>query len=67
MEFKGQRIIMALFEALNDAPEQLLQPSTLKKYQHATNPKRVICDYISGMTDHYARKQYSQLFGAESE
>ena len=63
MEFKGQRIIMALFEALADAPEQLLQPSTLQKYQQSANPKRVICDYISGMTDHYARKQYSQLFG----
>lgn len=63
MEFKGQRIIMALFEALSDAPEQLLQPSTLQKYQQATNPKRVICDYISGMTDHYARKQFNQLFG----
>lgn len=67
MEFKGQRIIMALFEALNDAPEQLLQPSTLQKYQQATNPKRVISDYISGMTDHYARKQYSQLFSNGSE
>ena len=67
MEFKGQRIIMALFEALSDTPEQLLQPSTLHKYQQASNPRRVICDYISGMTDHYARKQYSQLFGAESE
>ena len=67
MEFKGQRIIMALFEALSDAPEQLLQPTTLQKYQQASNPRRVICDYISGMTDHFARKQYSQLFGAESE
>ncbi|SDG13324.1 anti-phage deoxyguanosine triphosphatase [Idiomarina zobellii] len=66
MEFKGQRIIMALFEALSDTPEQLLQPSTLQKYQQASNPRRVICDYISGMTDHFARRQYSQLFGTSS-
>ena len=66
MEFKGQRIIMALFEALRDTPEQLLQPSTLQKYQQASNPQRVICDYISGMTDHFARRQYSQLFGMSS-
>ncbi|MGM0430520.1 MAG: anti-phage deoxyguanosine triphosphatase [Pseudomonadota bacterium] len=65
MEFKGQRIIMALFEALSDAPEELLQPSTLEKYRQASNPRRVICDYISGMTDHFARKQYNQLFATE--
>ena len=63
MEFKGQRIIMALFEALADAPEQLLQPSTLQKYHQASNPKRVICDYISGMTDHYARRLHRRLLG----
>ena len=63
MEFKGQRIIMALFEALADAPERLLQPSTLQKYQQSANPKRVICDYISGMTDHYARRLHRRLLG----
>ena len=63
MEFKGQRIITALFEALSNQPEQLLQPSTLAKYQQARHPQRVICDYISGMTDHFAKRLYHQLFG----
>jgi len=62
MEYKGQAMIMKLFNALGANPEQLLQPSTLEKYQSAENPNRVICDYISGMTDNYAVKLYNRLF-----
>ncbi|MGM0481154.1 MAG: anti-phage deoxyguanosine triphosphatase [Pseudomonadota bacterium] len=62
MEYKGQSMIMKLFDALSESPKQLLQPSTLNKYRTAENPNRVICDYISGMTDNYAAKLYSQLF-----
>jgi dGTPase len=30
----------------------------------ATPPHRVVCDYISGMTDHYLLRQHRQLIGA---
>ena len=66
LEYKGQMMIMKLFQVLSENPEQLLPGSTLQKYKNAENPKRVICDYISGMTDNYATKLYSKLFSPDT-
>ena len=69
MEYKGQQIVMELFEAFASDPERLLPPSTCKRWQYACanseNPQRVIADYIAGMTDEYATKVYNSLFLAE--
>lgn len=68
IEYKGQQIIMDLFEALSADPERLLPDATRKKWQLAEDENRagmrVICDYIAAMTDGYAQKLHQQLFSA---
>lgn len=65
LEFKGQRIVVELFEALSSDPGRLLPESTKRLYSDAGTyhqKKRVISDYISGMTDAYATKLYEKLY-----
>lgn len=65
LEYKGQQIVMELFEAFASDPERLLPENTRKRWQQAeehNNGHRVISDYISGMTDGFASKLYNNLF-----
>ncbi len=66
IEYKGQQIVMDLFETLSSDPERLLPQTTQKKWQQAhekgDNDMRVISDYIAAMTDGYAQKLHQQLF-----
>lgn len=61
IEYKGQQIIVKLFDVLQANPK-LLPKSTLQKFYELQGAPRVICDYISGMTDHYAIKLYQKMF-----
>jgi len=65
LEYKGQQMVLSLFEVLQENPERLLPASTYQEYSKSQNPKRVICDYISGMTDIYATKLYHKLFSPD--
>ena len=65
LEYKGQQMVLSLFEVLQENPERLLPASTYQKYSQSQNPKRIICDYISGMTDIYATKLYHKLFSPD--
>lgn len=64
LEFKGQNIVLNLFEVFSENPNKLLPKNKLEEYTLANDEhkKRVICDYIAGMTDIYATKQYCRLF-----
>lgn len=66
VEYRGQQIVMELFEAFESDPLRLLPKSTANKWQNAkdnnTNPHRVIADYVAGMTDDYATKLYQTMF-----
>ena len=68
MEFKGQRIVMDLFDAFSSDPVRLLPNNTknrwLKANEDEQNPLRVVCDYIAGMTDDYACTMYKRMFMA---
>jgi len=71
VEYKGQQIVMDLFEALSADPSRLLPDTTKSKWQQAstecpTKGMRVISDYISAMTDGYAQRLHQQLFSAHS-
>ncbi|WP_133406939.1 anti-phage deoxyguanosine triphosphatase [Parashewanella tropica] len=70
IEFKGQQIVMELFEALESDPERLLPFNTQErwlKHQHEFgNGNRILCDYISGMTDDFAGRLYQQLFSPKT-
>ena len=63
MNEKGKMIIKCLFRKFVNEP-RILPKRTLAKYNRARkkDKKRVICDFISGMTDKYAMDFYQQLF-----
>jgi dGTPase len=62
LEFKGQRMVVSVFEALNSEPKSFLPSDTLKTYEESGQSKRVICDHIAGMTDAFLLKTYDRLF-----
>lgn len=65
LEYKGQQVVMELFEAFCSDPERLLPENTRQRWYDAAtqdNGERVISDYISGMTDEYASRLYANLF-----
>ena len=62
MSNKARRIIQALFEAFMQNPK-LLPPQYQDKAKQ--DQARTIADYIAGMTDRYAIKEYRHLFFVE--
>ncbi len=66
IEYRGQQIVMELFEALASDPLRLLPSNSAKRWQYAKdngqNEHRVIADYVAGMTDDYATRLYKTLF-----
>ncbi|SUC10101.1 deoxyguanosinetriphosphate triphosphohydrolase family protein [Pasteurella canis] len=63
IEYKGQRILTEMFQIFESDPERLLPRNTANRWKNATqqNKKRIICDYIAGMSDAYALRVYQQL------
>lgn len=62
LEFKGQTIIVSVFEALSSEPRSFLPGDTYRRWQESDNPRRVICDHVAGMTDAFLLKTYDRLF-----
>lgn len=62
LEFKGQFMVVSVFEAIETDPERLLPKDALRRYEEADHKHRIICDYVSGMTDNYLLKTYDRLF-----
>ncbi|QYJ84572.1 deoxyguanosinetriphosphate triphosphohydrolase family protein [Shewanella mesophila] len=70
LEYKGQQIVMELFEAFASDPQRLLPLNTQERWQQTFdkngNTHRVIADYISGMTDEFAARLHQHLFSARA-
>lgn len=70
LEYKGQQMVMAIFDAVMSDPERLLPVSTKIKWEDYKKTKscdsgaRVVCDYVSGMTDDFATRIFRGLFVA---
>jgi len=67
VEYKGQQIIMDIFEALSADPERLLPTQVRQQWavqQDQSAGYRVIADYISSMTDGHAQRLHQQLFSS---
>jgi dGTPase len=62
LEYKGQKLVIELFDTLSSDPKRLLPASTRKVFIERGSDPRVICDYIAGMTDDYATRFYEKLF-----
>jgi dGTPase len=64
MSSKAQRIITELFQAFM-SDSRLLPPQFQR--QAEVDQARAVADYIAGMTDRYAIKEYRRLFVVEEE
>jgi len=62
MEQKARRIVRRLFEAYVQEPRLL--PRVTQERLAGSPIHRVVCDYISGMTDRYALDLYNRQFEA---
>lgn len=62
LEFKGQQMVVAVFEALASEPKAFLPRGTFELFNRDGGDIRVICDHVSGMTDSFLLKTYERLF-----
>ena len=62
LEFKGQKMVVSVFEAIQAQPDRLLPTNAKKTFSESDNDPRVICDYVAGMTDAYLLRTYERLF-----
>lgn len=62
LEYKGQQMIVKLFETLANNPSRLLPKKYYDEYKEKGSDPRVICDYIAGTTDDYATRLYHKIF-----
>lgn len=66
LEYKGQQMIVRIFEALAANPAQLLHKKYYEGYKKSGQDLRYICDYIAGTTDDYATRLYHKIFTPSS-
>ncbi len=59
---KATRFMKAMFERYVNQPELMPGGFHRRIKDDKEAPYRVVCDYISGMTDRYALEQYKKLF-----
>jgi dGTPase len=67
LEYRGQQIVMELFETFNAGPLRLLPTQVKELYKQQTDSsrqKRVIADYISSLTDNHALRLHASLFSS---
>ncbi|MCP1842131.1 dGTPase [Bradyrhizobium sp. USDA 4524] len=62
LEFKGQKLVVSVFEAIQSAPKSLLPSDAYARYVASDDEVRTICDYVAGMTDDFLLKTYDRLF-----
>jgi dGTPase len=70
-EHRGKEIVQETFRALDSAHGHLLMPSDCRALYGALKEpderRRVVCDFMAGMTDRYAIQFYGRLFGTNPE
>jgi len=69
VEYRGYDVIMQIFEAIDSKSGHLLLPEDYRELFVSADKdqrKRVICDFIAGMTDRYAWQFYNRICGSDS-
>lgn len=61
LEFKGQMMVIAVFEVMKSDPKSFLPGDVFDRFA-IDGSLRPICDYVAGMTDDYLLKTYDRLF-----
>ncbi len=62
LEFKGQHMVVSVFEVLMSEPKPFLPDDAFGDYERSGRDVRVICDHVAGMTDSFLLKTYDRLF-----
>ncbi|HEX3521184.1 MAG TPA: hypothetical protein VHT52_03760 [Stellaceae bacterium] len=69
--YRGKDIVSEIFRALNTGSGELLMPDDFRDIyrgiESGAGKRRVICDFIAGMTDRYAIEFYRRLYGTNPE
>jgi len=60
-EGKARKMIEKLYEYYNVNPEAMSE-EYIRLMQTGEDPRRVICDYISGMTDQFSMAKFQEIF-----
>ncbi len=58
---RGQQLMLHMFAVLEANPQDLLPRTVLARFDTAANPARVLCDYLSSLTDVSAVKLHRRL------
>jgi dGTPase len=71
-EFRGYEVVRDIFKALASPKGKVLMPDDVRRqYDEAGNDisaqRRVICDFVAGMTDRYAIEFYARLHSDTSQ
>jgi len=61
-EGKAEALVISLFEYYMAHLDELPSEYSYLMNELGESPNRVVCDYISGMSDHYAVNRYEELF-----
>lgn len=61
-EGKAESVIRSLYDYYTEHLESLPEEYLIMIYHRGEGVERVVCDYISGMTDQYAMAKYTDLF-----
>lgn len=61
LQYRGQKVILKVFEIYLNNGKRLLPSQVWEETQQSDNPHRVICDYISALTDASATRIYNRL------
>lgn len=65
VEYRGYEVVKTIFDTLDSEEGHLLLPDDLQlmfeRLSDTDSKRRLICDFVSGMTDRYAVEFYSRL------
>jgi dGTPase len=65
VEYRGYEVVKTIFDTLDSEEGHLLLPDDLQvmfeRLRDTDSKRRLICDFVSGMTDRYAVEFYSRL------
>ena len=65
VEYRGYEVVRTIFETLDSDEGNLLLPDDVQvmydRLSDTDSKKRMICDFVAGMTDRYAVEFYGRL------
>lgn len=62
LDFKGQRMVLACFEAMMSAPQRLLPAAIFARFEDYGGDLRVVSDHLACLTDAGLLRLYDRLF-----